>query len=95
MAHQKVILQWGFKTIFIQLFTLIFSYLFIQCDSSISNKENVILFIAVKSGPGRKNERYRKTARKTWLDMNMKGIDQENGFAYKFFIDGPCCEVYT
>jgi hypothetical protein len=78
----------------ILLFSIIFFSSLLSDYTSKANKEDVILFIAVKSGPGRKNERYRSTARKTWLDKNMKGVEVENGFAYKFFVDGPCCEVF-
>ena len=33
--------------------------------------DEVTLFVAVKTGPGLKNVRYRASARRTWLDLSM------------------------
>jgi len=38
--------------------------------------DEVTLFLAVKTGPGLKNARYRATARRTWLDVGMKELPE-------------------
>ena len=50
----------------------------------------VLLFIALRSGPGKKNARYRAQARRTFLSPTMTHLTAP--FAYKFFVDGPCCD---
>ena len=60
-------------------------------SSKKSNRRGEItLFVAVRSGPGVKNVRYRATARKTWLGIQSMAELPRHSVAYRFFVDGPC-----
>ena len=56
----------------------------------------VVVFLALRSGPGKKNHRYRHAARATFLDPHQAELPLAPGgasaFGYRFFVDGPCCE---
>lgn len=55
-----------------------------------NRRGEITLFVAVRSGPGVKNVRYRATARKTWLGIQSMSELPRHSVAYRFFVDGPC-----